>query len=53
MASSLDAAWYFEGSGVPVGWNDGAVAFKAVPLVPFVWPLVFVIADGAILRTTR
>ena len=30
MAFSVEAAWYFEGSGVPVGWNEGAVAFKDV-----------------------
>ena len=30
MAFSVEAAWYFEGSGVPVGWNEGAVAFREV-----------------------
>ncbi len=52
MASSVEAAWYFEGSGVPVGWNEGAVAFSVVPLVPFVsvWPLAIVgVATGAML----
>ena len=47
IASSDEAEWYFEGSGVPVGWKDGAVAFKVVVL-PFVWPLS-VVAIGAML----
>ena len=47
MASLVDAAWYFEGSGVPVGWNEGAVAFKVVPLVS-AWPFVVGVATGAI-----
>ena len=48
MASSVDAEWYFEGSGVPVGWKDGAVAFKDVPsVVALAWPFVGV-ATGAI-----
>lgn len=32
MASSDDAEWYLAGSGVPVGWNEGAVGFRVVPL---------------------
>ena len=46
MASFEEAAWYFDGSGVPVGWNAGAVAFSVVPLVLSVWPLA-VVATGA------
>ena len=49
MASSVEAAWYFEGSGVPVGWNAGAVAFSVVPFVFSAWPLA-VVAIGAMLR---
>lgn len=49
MASSVEAAWYFEGSGVPVGWNAGAVAFSVVPFVFSAWPSV-VVAIGAMLR---
>ena len=49
MASLVDAAWYFDGSGVPVGWNEGAVAFKEVPLMLPVWPFWFEVATGAIL----
>ena len=41
MASSVEAAWYLEGSGVPVGWNEGAVAFNVVPfVVPSAWLFV-------------
>lgn len=36
MASSEEEAWYFEDSGVPVGWKEGAVALREEPLV---WPL--------------
>lgn len=49
MASSVEAAWYFDGSGVPVGWNEGAVAFNVVPSV-FAWPFVLFVATGAILE---
>ena len=49
MASSVEAAWYFEGSGVPVGWNAGAVAFSVAPLVFSAWPLA-VVAAGAMFR---
>jgi hypothetical protein len=34
MASCDDDAWYLEGSGVPVGWNERAVGFRVVAL-PF------------------
>lgn len=51
MASSVDAAWYFEGSGVPVGWNEGAVAFKVVPLLS-AWPFVVGVATVTILATS-
>ena len=30
MACAVEAEWYLEGSGVPVGWNEGAVAFSEV-----------------------
>ena len=33
MASALLWAWYLEGSGVPVGWNEGAVALRVVGVV--------------------
>jgi hypothetical protein len=48
MASSVEVACYLEGSGVPVGWKDGAVAFREVTawMCPFV-PLSL-IAMGAI-----
>lgn len=49
MASFVEAAWYFDGSGVPVGWNEGAVAFKVVPSV-LVWPFAVFVATGAILE---
>lgn len=45
MASSVEAERYLEGSGVPVGWNEGAVALSAVPL--FDWPPAGVVATGA------
>ena len=49
IAFSVEAEWYFEGSGVPVGWNEGAVAFKDVvpSAVAIAWPCVGV-ATGAI-----
>jgi hypothetical protein len=31
MASDVDAQWYCEGSGVPVGWKERAVGFNVVP----------------------
>jgi len=49
MASSVEAAWYCDGSGVPVGWNEGAVAFNVVPSV-LAWPFVAFVATGAILE---
>ena len=33
VASADEDAWYFEGSGVPVGWNARAVGFNGVPLL--------------------
>jgi hypothetical protein len=33
MAAEVDDAWYFAGSGVPVGWKERAVGFSAVPLL--------------------
>jgi hypothetical protein len=33
MAADVDAAWYFDGSGVPVGWKERAVGFSVVPLL--------------------
>jgi hypothetical protein len=33
MASEVDEAWYFAGSGVPVGWKARAVGFSVVPLL--------------------
>ena len=40
-----------EGSGVPVGWNEGAVAFNVVPLVvmPSAWLFDRRSAAGAML----
>jgi hypothetical protein len=32
VASDDEDAWYLDGSGVPVGWNERAVAFSEVPL---------------------
>ncbi len=47
-ASFVEAAWYLECSGVVLEVKEGAVAFKAEAVVPFVWPLSGV-AIGAIL----
>ena len=33
MASLDDEAWYFAGSGVPVGWKERAVGFRVVLLL--------------------
>jgi hypothetical protein len=33
MALAVDEAWYFAGSGVPVGWKERAVGFSVVPLM--------------------
>jgi hypothetical protein len=33
-ASLEEDAWYREGSGVPVGWKERAVALRPVPFVP-------------------
>jgi hypothetical protein len=52
MASVVEAAWYLDGSGVPVGWNEGAVAFKVVPSV-FAWPFILLVAIGAISEGLR
>lgn len=52
MASFVEAAWYFDGSGVPVGWNEGAVAFNVV-LSVLALPFVLVVATGAILEDFR
>ena len=54
MASAVEEAWYCAGFGVPVGWNDGAVAFKFVPLVPCMDDAVIVVvAIGAMVRVVR
>ena len=57
MASLEDAEWYWEGSGVPVGWNEGAVAFNVVPLetllVASVWLMASGIAMGAMVVLDR
>jgi hypothetical protein len=52
MASCDDAEWYFEGSGVPAGWNARAVGFSVVPLpLPLAAGAALVsTAPGAIVR---
>jgi hypothetical protein len=51
IALDVDEAWYFAGSGVPVGWKERAVGFKEVPLlaaVVSVWiaPGAMVVVDA-------
>ena len=56
MAFAEELAWYLEGSGVPIGWKEGAVGFK--DLEPFVVGVVglepstlgVVIAIGAMMK---
>jgi hypothetical protein len=36
MASPDEEAWYLEGSGVPVGWKEGAVGLRGELVT---WPL--------------
>ncbi len=51
MASSVELEWYRDGSGVPVGWKEGAVALRVValvPLVPLAWLVEGSVAIGAI-----
>ena len=53
IADLVDEAWWAEGSGVPVGWKEGAVGFKGVIVVllrggvPLASPLGALIAEGA------
>jgi hypothetical protein len=49
MASAEDAEWYFEASGVPVGWNARAVGFRLEPLRPFDPFVVGLTAIGAMI----
>lgn len=51
MASSEDAEWYLEGSGVPVGWKEGAVAFRMVPFEPLLCVSDVGVAIGAMAAT--
>ena len=48
MASCDDETWYLAASGVPVGWNEGAVGFRALPLPALVsfWIVPGAIAGG-------
>lgn len=50
MAASDEEAWYFDGSGVPVGWNEGAVAFRVVPFVVAAARSSRGVAMGAMMR---
>ena len=52
IAASEEEAWYLDGSGVPVGWNEGAVALRGVPF-PLAPGSAGDVAIGAILTAVN